>query len=49
MLELHRGTKALRRAQGAVGEFHGFIGGDQSHPQSAEINEKLDELRVKMK
>lgn len=31
------------------GVIHGFIGGDQSHPQSASINEKLQELLVQMK
>ncbi|MED6145365.1 hypothetical protein PIB30_024567 [Stylosanthes scabra] len=31
------------------GVIHGFIGGDQSHPQSASINKKLQELLVQMK
>ncbi|XP_054786147.1 pentatricopeptide repeat-containing protein At3g16610-like isoform X2 [Prosopis cineraria] len=31
------------------GVIHGFIGGDQSHPQSASINRKLEELLVQMK
>lgn len=31
------------------GVIHGFIGGDQSHPQSASINNKLQELLVQMK
>ncbi|KAI4352036.1 hypothetical protein L6164_006325 [Bauhinia variegata] len=31
------------------GVIHGFIGGDQSHPQSASINKKLEELLVQMK
>ncbi|CAL0312327.1 unnamed protein product [Lupinus luteus] len=31
------------------GVIHGFIGGDQSHPQSASINNKLQELLVEMK
>ncbi|XP_019458274.1 PREDICTED: pentatricopeptide repeat-containing protein At3g16610 [Lupinus angustifolius] len=31
------------------GVIHGFIGGDQSHPQSASINKKLQELLVEMK
>ncbi|KAL1322061.1 hypothetical protein HN51_066987 [Arachis hypogaea] len=31
------------------GIIHGFIGGDQSHPQSASINKKLQELLVQMK
>ncbi|KAJ7975335.1 Pentatricopeptide repeat-containing protein [Quillaja saponaria] len=32
-----------------AGLIHGFINGDQSHPQSAEINKKLEELLVEMK
>ncbi|XP_061364097.1 pentatricopeptide repeat-containing protein At3g16610 [Gastrolobium bilobum] len=31
------------------GVIHGFIGGDQSHPQSASINKKLQELLLQMK
>ncbi|KAF7821982.1 pentatricopeptide repeat-containing protein [Senna tora] len=31
------------------GVIHGFIGGDQSHPQSTSINRKLQELLVQMK
>ncbi|XP_028785951.1 pentatricopeptide repeat-containing protein At3g16610-like [Neltuma alba] len=31
------------------GVIHGFIGGDQSHPQSVSINRKLEELLVQMK
>lgn len=31
------------------GVIHGFIGGDQSHPQSSSINKKLQELLVQMK
>lgn len=31
------------------GVIHGFIGGDQSHPQSASINNKLQELLEQMK
>ncbi|CAN6584738.1 unnamed protein product [Malus baccata var. baccata] len=31
------------------GVIHGFVGGDQSHPQSAQIHEKLEELLVDMK
>ncbi|KAK7325364.1 hypothetical protein VNO77_29526 [Canavalia gladiata] len=31
------------------GVIHGFIGGDQSHPQSASINNKLQQLLVQMK
>ncbi|BBH04232.1 pentatricopeptide repeat-containing protein [Prunus dulcis] len=31
------------------GIIHGFVGGDQSHPQSAQIHEKLEELLVDMK
>ncbi|TKY61117.1 Pentatricopeptide repeat-containing protein [Spatholobus suberectus] len=31
------------------GVIHGFIGGDRSHPQSASINNKLQELLVQMK
>ncbi|KAK9118004.1 hypothetical protein Scep_016097 [Stephania cephalantha] len=31
------------------GRIHAFIGGDRSHPQSAQIHEKLDELLVEMK
>lgn len=31
------------------GVIHGFVGGDQSHPESAHIHEKLEELLVDMK
>lgn len=31
------------------GVIHGFVGGDQCHPQSAQIHEKLEELLVDMK
>ncbi|KAF3438337.1 hypothetical protein FNV43_RR21099 [Rhamnella rubrinervis] len=31
------------------GVIHGFVGGDQSHPQSTQIHEKLEELLVGMK
>ncbi|KAA8524968.1 hypothetical protein F0562_011394 [Nyssa sinensis] len=31
------------------GVVHAFVGGDQSHPQSAQINQKLEELLVEMK
>nr|GMD33374.1 pentatricopeptide repeat-containing protein At3g16610 [Ipomoea batatas] len=31
------------------GNVHAFVGGDQSHPQSAKINEKLNELSFEMK
>ncbi|KAL6178302.1 hypothetical protein ACLB2K_049820 [Fragaria x ananassa] len=31
------------------GVIHGFLGGDQSHPESAQIHEKLEELLVDMK
>ncbi|XP_048328871.2 pentatricopeptide repeat-containing protein At3g16610 isoform X2 [Ziziphus jujuba] len=31
------------------GIIHGFVGGDQSHPQSGQINDKLEELLVEMK
>ncbi|KAF5734071.1 pentatricopeptide repeat-containing protein [Tripterygium wilfordii] len=31
------------------GVVHAFIGGDRSHPQSVEINKKLDELLAEMK
>ncbi|KAK7398770.1 hypothetical protein VNO78_09942 [Psophocarpus tetragonolobus] len=31
------------------GVIHGFIGGDRSHPQSASINNKLQELLVQIK
>nr|GMD36740.1 pentatricopeptide repeat-containing protein At3g16610 [Ipomoea batatas]GMD38360.1 pentatricopeptide repeat-containing protein At3g16610 [Ipomoea batatas] len=31
------------------GNVHAFVGGDQSHPQSAKINEKLNELYFEMK
>ncbi|XP_049402511.1 pentatricopeptide repeat-containing protein At3g16610 [Solanum stenotomum] len=31
------------------GVVHAFVGGDQSHPQSAKINEKLKELSTEMK
>ncbi|KAL3499793.1 hypothetical protein ACH5RR_038886 [Cinchona calisaya] len=31
------------------GVIHAFVGGDQSHPQSAKINEKLLELQAQMK
>ncbi|KAL5859396.1 hypothetical protein ACOSQ4_000692 [Xanthoceras sorbifolium] len=30
------------------GVIHAFVGGDRSHPQSKQINEKLDELLVEM-
>lgn len=31
------------------GLVHGFVSGDQAHPQSAQINKKLEELLVEMK
>lgn len=31
------------------GVIHGFVGGDQSHPRSTQIHEKLDELLMDMK
>ncbi|VFQ84121.1 unnamed protein product [Cuscuta campestris] len=31
------------------GTVHAFVGGDQSHPQSVRINEKLNELSLEMK
>lgn len=31
------------------GVIHGFVGGDQSHPRSEQINDKLEELLVEMK
>lgn len=50
-IQRHRGYKKSPGCSWVEisGVIHGFIGGDQSHPQSASINKKLQELLVQMK